>query len=86
MRFLDLNGYNIIAMTIAEFVKQRRKELKLTQEELALRSGVGIRFLRELERGKKTLQMDKVNEVLRMFGKQLGLAELDRNQLDNEKS
>lgn len=73
-------------MTIAEFVKQRRKELKLTQEELALRSGVGIRFLRELERGKKTLQMDKVNEVLRMFGKQLGLAELDRNQLDNEKS
>ena len=43
------------------FVKQKRKELKLTQEELALNAGVGLRFVRELEQGKKTLRLDKVN-------------------------
>ena len=54
--------------TIAEFVKQKRKELGLTQEEFAIRSGLGLRFVRELEQGKETVRMDKVNQALSMFG------------------
>lgn len=54
--------------TIGEFVKQKRKELGLTQEEFALRSGLGLRFVRELEQGKETVRMDKVNQALAMFG------------------
>lgn len=54
--------------TIAEFVKQERKKAGLTQEEFALRSGLGLRFVRELEQGKKTVRLDKVNQALAMFG------------------
>ena len=54
--------------TIAEFVKQQRKEAGLTQEEFAMRSGLGLRFVRELEQGKETVRMDKVNQALAMFG------------------
>ena len=53
---------------IAEFVKKKRKELGLTQEEFAMRSGLGLRFVRELEKGKETVRMDKVNVALEMFG------------------
>ena len=53
---------------IAQFVKQKRKEAGLTQEEFAARSGLGLRFVRELEQGKTTVRMDKVNEALAMFG------------------
>lgn len=53
---------------IAEFIKQKRKEVGLTQEEFALRSGLGLRFVRELEQGKETVRMDKVNQALAMFG------------------
>lgn len=55
------------------FVKQKRKELKLTQEDLALNAGVGLRFVRDLEQGKKTLRLDKVNDVLALFGKEVGV-------------
>ncbi|MBR4392644.1 MAG: helix-turn-helix transcriptional regulator [Oscillospiraceae bacterium] len=54
--------------TIAEFVKEQRKEAGLTQEEFAMRSGLGLRFVRELEQGKETVRMDKVNQALAMFG------------------
>lgn len=54
--------------TIGNFVKENRKKLKLTQEEFAMRSGLGLRFVRELEQGKKTLRLDKVNQALAMFG------------------
>lgn len=54
--------------TIAEFIKQKRKEAGLTQEEFAVRSGLGLRFIRELEQGKETVRMDKVNQALAMFG------------------
>lgn len=54
--------------TIAEFIKQKRKEAGLTQEEFAIRSGLGLRFVRELEQGKETVRMDKVNQALKMFG------------------
>ena len=54
--------------TIAEFIKHKRKEAGLTQEEFAVRSGLGLRFVRELEQGKETVRMDKVNQALSMFG------------------
>lgn len=54
--------------TISEFIKQSRKELGLTQEEFAIRSGLGLRFVRELEQGKATVRLDKVNQALAMFG------------------
>lgn len=53
---------------IAEFIKTNRKEAGLTQEEFAIRSGLGLRFVRKLEQGKETVRMDKVNEALAMFG------------------
>lgn len=57
---------------IGPFVKERRKRLKLTQHDLADRAGVGLRFVRELEQGKATLRMDKVNQILALFGHCLG--------------
>jgi y4mF family transcriptional regulator len=57
---------------IAQFVKEKRKALKMTQVELAEKSGVGLRFIRELEQGKNTLRLDKVNQVLDMFGCEAG--------------
>lgn len=56
--------------TIAEFVKKKRREAGLTQEEFAMRSGLGLRFVRDLEQGKETVRMDKVNQALAMFGMQ----------------
>ena len=58
---------------ISEFVKKNRKEQHLTQPELAARAGVGLRFLRELEQGKESLRMDKVNQVLSYFGTSCGV-------------
>lgn len=55
----------------AEFVKSHRKAAGLTQEQFAVRAGVGLRFVRELEQGKQTLRMDKVNTVLAMFSAKL---------------
>ncbi len=57
---------------LSELIKQKRKKLKLTQTELAEKAGVGLRFLREIEQGKKTMRMDKVNQVLALFGYELG--------------
>lgn len=59
-------------LAIAAFVKEMRKKHGLTQVDLADKSGVGLRFVRELEQGKQTLRMDKINQVLRLFGRQVG--------------
>jgi len=56
---------------LIEFVKNRRKALSLTQEDLSKKAGVGLRFIRELEQGKVNLRMDKVNQVLSLFGHEL---------------
>ena len=53
---------------IADFVKMERKKAGMTQEEFAERSGLGLRFVRDREQGKKTVRMDKVNQALAMFG------------------
>lgn len=55
---------------IAIFIKEERKKAGLTQEEFAVRSGLGLRFVRELEQGKETVRLDKVNQALAMFGKE----------------
>lgn len=65
-------------MTLSQFVKERRKLAGLTQPELAEKAGVGLRFLRELEQGKKTLRLDKVNQVLLLFGYQVGPMPMER--------
>lgn len=59
-------------MNIADFIKEKRKSVKLTQPELAEKAGVGLRFIRELEQGKESLRLDKVNQVLQLFGYEVG--------------
>ena len=56
---------------LSQFVKQRRKSLGLTQEDLSFKAGVGLRFVRELEQGKESLRLDKVNQVLALFGHEM---------------
>jgi y4mF family transcriptional regulator len=68
-------------MTLSEFIKQKRNSTKLTQKELAEKAGVGLRFLRDLEQGKSTLRMDKVNQVLQLFGFELGPQKNAENNL-----
>lgn len=63
----DLNRSN----PIAQFTRKRRKELNLTQVELSDTTGVGLRFVRELEQGKTNLKTDKINQVLLFFGHEL---------------
>lgn len=53
---------------IGSWVKAQRKKAGLTQKDFAIRSGLGLRFIRDLEQGKKTVRMDKVNQALWMFG------------------
>ena len=64
-------------MTLSEYIKQKRKKNGLSQVELAERAGVGLRFVRELEQGKQTLRMDKVNDVLALFGECLAPVKCD---------
>lgn len=68
--------------SLIAFVKARRKALGITQEDLALRAGVGLRFVRDLEQGKKTLRVDKVNMVLALFGHELGPVRLSQGSND----
>jgi len=73
-------------MRLPEFLKEKRKQAALTQPELAAKAGVGLRFIRELEQGKTSLRMDKVNQVLKLFGHQLGPLPINRQTLMNEES
>jgi y4mF family transcriptional regulator len=58
--------------SLSNFVKIKRKKLKLTQPQLAEKTGVGLRFIRDLEQGKQSLRTDKINQVLWLFGYELG--------------
>lgn len=74
--FLHINLYfclnslqkHIIMITLADFVKEKRNEVNLTQEEFAERAGVALTVIRKIEQGKENLNMEKVNQVLKMFG------------------
>jgi len=55
-------------ITLADFVKEKRNEVNLTQEEFAERAGVALTVIRKIEQGKENLNMEKVNQVLKMFG------------------
>lgn len=71
---------------IAEFIRTKRREAGLTQEEFALRAGLGLRFVRELEQGKETVRMDKVNQALAMFGMCTVPGKADRPCVQEEKT
>ncbi len=58
--------------SLSSSVKSMRRQYHLTQVELAEKSGVGLRFIRELEQGKPTLRLDKVNQILNLFGYEVG--------------
>jgi len=63
---------------LAALVKQERKRTGMTQHQLALSAGVGLRFVRDLEQGKATLRLDKVDQVLRLFGYCMGPDRMDK--------
>lgn len=70
---------------LIQFVKAKRKSLGLTQHELADRAGLGLRFIRDLEQGKKTLRLDKVNQVMALFGHRMEPVPF-RKEVGDEKS
>lgn len=70
------------AKSLSEYVKMMRKQYNLTQVELSEKSGVGLRFVRELEQGKQTLRLDKVNQVLNLFGSEVGVVAITKS--DNQ--
>lgn len=70
--------------TLANFVRSKRKSLGYSQLKLSQRTGVGLRFLKELELGKKTLRMDKVEQVLNFFGFTLAPVPIERKSPFNE--
>lgn len=72
-------------MTLRDFVKEKRNSVQLTQVELAEKAGVGLRFLRDLEQGKESLRIDKVNQVLQLFGYHVGAIPINRNLKADEK-
>ena len=65
---------------LSKFVKKRRKKLGLRQEDLSFKAVVGLRFVRDLEQGKPSLQMEKVNQILSLFSYELGPIESERNE------
>ena len=62
--------------TLSKYVKAMRKQYNLTQVDLSEKSGVGLRLVRELEQGKQTLRLDKVNQILNLFGCEVGVVPL----------
>jgi y4mF family transcriptional regulator len=72
-------------LRLRDFVKEKRNSVQLTQVELAAKAGVGLRFLRDLEQGKESLRIDKVNQVLQLFGYQVGAIPTNRNLKADEK-
>jgi len=75
-----MNNKNIIS----GFLKSERKAAGITQKELALKAGVGLRFIRDVEQGKTSFRADTLNKVLKLFGKTVGPVDLTR-QANNDK-
>lgn len=72
--------YYMEQTNLSKFVKAMRKQYGLTQVDLSEKSGVGLRFVRELEQGKQTLRLDKVNLILNLFGKEVGAVPISREE------
>ena len=64
--------------TLSKYVKAMRKKYNLTQVELSEKSGVGLRLVRELEQGKQTLRLDKVNQILNLFDSEVGVVPMTK--------
>ena len=75
-----------MTQSLVQFVKNRRKQLGLTQVDLADRAGVGLRFIREMEQGKQTLRLDKVNQVLVLFGHVMAPVSLSNEEMNDAQS
>jgi y4mF family transcriptional regulator len=71
-------------ITLDQFLKQKRKEANLTQEEFAVRAGVALTVIRKIEQGKGNLNLEKVNHVLKMFGHTL--APINSKELKNNQN
>ena len=68
-------------MILGDFVKEKRNATGLTQSELAQKAGVGLRFIRDMEQGKETLRLDKINQLLQLFGYQAGPVLINRDTI-----
>ena len=66
---------------LAAFLKEKRKLRKLTQYQLAQKAGIGLRLVREIEQGKTSMRVDKVNQVLKLFGHELSPVQINRTNL-----
>ncbi len=64
---------------LSKYVKAMRKQYNLTQVQLSEKSGVGLRLVRELEQGKQTLRLDKVNQILNLFGSKVGVITITKS-------
>ena len=64
---------------LSKYVKAMRKQYSLTQVELSEKSGVCLRLVRELEQGKQTLRLDKVNQILNLFGSEVGVVPMTKS-------
>ena len=74
--------YNCDMTTIGIFIKRKRKEAHLTQADFAVKSGLGLKFVRDLEQGKPTVRLDKVNQALSMFGFEAGPVRKSKGETD----
>ena len=68
---------------LAKVIKERRKKVGMTQQDLSIKSGLGLRLIREIEQGKQSMRMDKVNQLLDLFGMEL-VAEFKKDPSKNE--
>ena len=86
--FISITRYTVFVMEtkkknpIAIYIKENRRKAGLIQKEFALRSGLGLRFVRELEQGKESLRMDKVNQALYMFGMEAVPGRIPREDIE----
>ena len=80
---LSKNSATYSSNIIRKFVRTSRKKEGLTQKELSLKAGVGLRFIRDIEQGKISYRADTINKVLKLFGKTLGPVDLILEE-DNE--
>ena len=82
-KILSKNNATYSSNIIREFIRTSRKKEGLTQKELSLKAGVGLRFIRDIEQGKISYRADTINKVLKLFGKTLGPVDLILEE-DNE--